>query len=349
MMIIRPIEAGDWQALWDIAHKTGVGFTSLQPDEAQVRNKLAWAVNSMSADEQPDEALYLFVLEDTEAGNIAGVCGIESAIGLSEPWYNYRINIQVHSSRNLNVYNKIQTLTLCNDHTGCSELCTLFLLPEYRHSRNGHLLSKSRFMFMANYPEHFAEDVVAEMRGWSDEAGISPFWESLGRHFFSVDFAEADMATARSKSFIAELMPRHPIYVNLLPEPAQQVIGKTHDATTPALKLLKGEGMHFSDCIAIFDAGPLLEARVQDIRLVRDSRVYQVNISKREASGEPWLISSLPSDKRGIKDFRCLAGNVSFAGSQIINLTQVQAENLQVADGDMIRVAPLIRPQHSKR
>ncbi|WP_461535610.1 arginine N-succinyltransferase [Spongorhabdus nitratireducens] len=349
MMIIRPIEAGDWEALWDIAHKTGVGFTSLQPDEPRVRNKLAWALDSMSSETPPAEALYLFVLEDSDTGNIAGVCGIESAIGLSDPWYNYRINIQVHSSRELDVYNKVQTLTLCNDHTGCSELCTLFLLPEYRHSRNGHLLSKSRFMFMADYQDRFSEDVVAEMRGWSDEEGTSPFWESLGRHFFSVDFAEADMATARSKSFIAELMPRHPIYVNLLTEAAQNVIGKTHDATTPALKLLKSEGMHFSDCIAIFDAGPLVEARVQDIRIVRESRAYQVNITSREASGEPWLIASTPAEERSVRDFRCIMGAVSFAGSQIVNMTREQADCLQISDGSLVRVVPLIKPQHGKR
>jgi arginine N-succinyltransferase len=40
------------------------------------------------------------------------------------------------------------------------------------------------------------------MRGISDEQGHSPFWESLGRHFFKMEFSQADYltesATARS-------------------------------------------------------------------------------------------------------------------------------------------------------
>ncbi len=99
----------------------------------------------------------MFVLEDTDTGTVAGICAIEVAVGLNDPWYNYRVGTMVHASKELNVYNALPTLFLCNDHTGASELCTLFLDPDWRKEGNGYLLSKSRFMFMAAFRDRFNE------------------------------------------------------------------------------------------------------------------------------------------------------------------------------------------------
>ena len=83
---------------------------------------------------------------------------------------------------------------------------------------------------MAQHPERFANKVIAEMRGVADEQGRSPFWEALGRHFFTVDFAQADHLTGvGDKSVVAELMPKYPVYVDLLPAEARAVIGQVHE------------------------------------------------------------------------------------------------------------------------
>ena len=37
----------------------------------------------------------------------------------------------------------MDTLYLSNDLTGCSELCSLFLHPDYRQGNHGKLLSKT--------------------------------------------------------------------------------------------------------------------------------------------------------------------------------------------------------------
>lgn len=108
--------------------------------------------------------------------------------------------------KELNVYNALPTLFLSNDHTGSSELCTLFLDPDWRKEGNGYLLSKSRFMFMAAFRDKFNDKVVAEMRGVIDEHGYSPFWQSLGKRFFSMDFSRADFLCGTGQTFIAELM-----------------------------------------------------------------------------------------------------------------------------------------------
>lgn len=334
MMIVRPITAEDHDALWHIALQTGPGFTSLQPDPQALRNKLEWALQSLSA--PPEEALYLFVLEDSENGRVVGIGGIESAVGLSAPWYNYKVSTHVHSSRELGVYSRLDTLNLCNDHTGYSELCTLFLEPEYRHSGNGQLLSKSRLLFLAAHRELFSAVIIAEMRGYSDSRGHSPFWEGLGRHFFAMDYDQADRQVSQGKAFIAELMPRHPIYVNLLPEQAQAVIGKTHDNTIAARKILEREGFRYTGYVDIFDAGPLLEAPRNDIRTVRKSRLFRVSIKNQPAADRtPWLLAC-----NRLQDFRCIMGHLSFDGENVC-ITAQQAQAIQVEPGDQIRVAPL--------
>ncbi|WP_263080450.1 arginine N-succinyltransferase [Endozoicomonas sp. Mp262] len=336
MMIIRPITAKDRDALWHIANKTGPGFTSLQPNPDAVKQKLKWALESL-VDTPPDEALYLFVLEDTRTGQVVGICGIESAVGLSAPWYNFKVSTHVHASRELDVYSRLDTLNLCNDHTGYSELCTLFLDQEYRHSRNGQLLSKSRLLFLAAHPDRFSENIIAEMRGYSDNNGQSPFWEGLGRHFFAMDYERADRHVSQGKAFIAELMPRHPIYVNLLPEQAQAVIGNTHDNTTAARRILESEGFRYTGYVDIFDAGPLLESSIEDIRAVRDSRLYKVKIKKNIATDSTnWLMAS---DQ--LKEFRCTMGQLAFEGLEYACISPEQAKIMLLEEGDYMRVVPL--------
>jgi arginine N-succinyltransferase len=228
------------------------------------------------------------------------VCAIKAAVGLNEPFYNYRIGTLVHSSRELNVFSRMDTLYLSNDLTGSSELCSLFLRPEYRTGYNGKWLSKSRFLFIAQFQQLFTEKIIAEMRGFQDEGGTSPFYEGLGRHFFKMDFNHVDGLTALGKkSFIAELMPRQPLYVAYLPQDAQDVIGQVHRSTLPARKLLEQEGMHYEGYIDIFDAGPVLQGRVAELRAVRDSVLALAEEGRPGDDTEHVLVSNT-----SLSDFR---------------------------------------------
>ena len=344
MMVIRPIEAKDGDALAELAKITGPGFTSLQDNPEVINDKLATALTAFLKPKKDGEALYLFVLEDVTEQKIAGICAIEAAVGLSEPWYNYRLGTLVHASKELDVYNAMQTLTMSNDHTGYSELCTLFLHPDYRHSKNGHLLSKSRFLFIAEFPHLFDQRLVAEMRGYSDKDGISPFWEGLGKHFFSIDFTTADRTSSVDKAFIAELMPKHTLYCELLPKSARDAIGQTHDNTVPARKLLEREGMRFGGYVDIFDAGPTLEANINDIRAIKDSHYVKVIIDQTSAVSpitsrdydNLYLISNTE-----FGHFRCAMSTIENASNQSITIQADLAQALGVSDGSTVRIVPL--------
>lgn len=142
--------------------------------------------------------------------------------------------------------------------------------PEWRKEGNGYLLSKSRFMFMAAFRDKFNDKVVAEMRGVIDEHGYSPFWQSLGKRFFSMDFSRADfLCGTGQKAFIAELMPKHPIYTHFLSQEAQDVIGQVHPQTAPARAVLEKEGFRYRNYIDIFDGGPTLECDIDRVRAIR--------------------------------------------------------------------------------
>ena len=239
MFFVRPIARDDLPAVLALSERTGHGLTTLPADRERLSSRIERSVASFAGTASRADECYVFVLVDSTSGRVVGISAIEAAVGLNEPWYNYHVGTIVHASRALSVYTAVPTLFLENDHTGHTELCSLFLDQGYRHARNGPLLAKSRLLFIAEFAERFAPKVIAELRGKLDADGKSPFWEGLGRHFFAMEYKTADYLTGiGQKAFVAELMPRHPVYVNLLPETARAVIGEVHADTQPARAML---------------------------------------------------------------------------------------------------------------
>lgn len=340
MMIIRPIESRDLDDLLTLAGQSGVGLTSLPQNEETLSARIERALKTWQGELTQGEQCYLFVMEDTESQRVVGVSAIEVAVGLSEPWYSFRVGTQVHASKQLNVYKSVPTLFLSNDHTGHAELCTLFLAPSYRNGDKGKLLSKVRFLFMAAFRQHFSRKVIAEMRGFSDEHGRSPFWESVGRHFFSIEFAKADyLSGTGQKTFIAELMPKHPLYVEFLTEDAQKVIGEVHPQTAPARKLLESEGLHYQGYVDIFDGGPTLEADIDDIRTVKQSQQVKVVLSpvaaEAESSASVYLVAN-----DNYRHYRAMLVHGEVQDNRL-GLSIETATALGVEQGDVVRVIKL--------
>ena len=339
MKIIRPIQKSDYSALHDIAVESGIGFTSLPVNEELLTRKIAGAERSFTEQvDKPGTQSYLFVMEDTETGEVVGTSGIEATVGLDDAFYHYHLGTVVHASRELKVHNTVDILTLCNDYTGVSEICTLFLRESAREGNNGRLLSKFRFLFMMEHQERFAETIIAEMRGVSDEKGASPFWRWLEEHFFSMDFPTADYLTGiGNKVFIAELMPKYPIYVNLLSDEAQAVIGQVHDKTKPALQLLEQEGFSCRGYVDIFDAGPTVEANLQHVRTAQVSRKLAVKIddTAAKAGEQHFVINTL------VEGFRAASTElVVDEDNQRVLLSAEAAKALNVSENDLVRFAP---------
>lgn len=337
MMVIRPIERGDLSALMQLAGKTGGGLTSLPVDEHTLSARIERSLETWQGTLPKGEQGYVFVLEEYTTGTVAGICAIEVAVGLNDPWYNYRVGTLVHASKELNVYNALPTLFLSNDHTGSSELCSLFLDPDWRKEGNGYLLSKSRFLFMAAFRDRFNEKVVAEMRGVIDETGFSPFWKSLGERFFSMEFSKADyLCGTGQKAFIAELMPKHPIYTHFLSPEAQAVIGEVHPHTAPARAVLEKEGFRYRNYVDIFDGGPTLECDIDRVRAIRKSRLVEV-AEGQPAPGE-WPACLVANEQ--YEQFRATLIRVDPDCERLV-LTPAQLDALKCRAGDRVRMVRL--------
>jgi arginine N-succinyltransferase len=338
MIIIRPIRMTDYDDLYRIAIESGHGFTSLPVNEDILKKRISHSEESFKAQvEQAGDQGYLFVMEDTQTGQVVGTSGIEAAVGLDNAFYHYHLGKVVHSSRELDIHNTVETLALCNDYSGATEICTLFLQESHRKNSNGRFLSRCRFLFIAEHTERFSDCVIAEMRGVSDENGKSPFYDWLEEHFLSIEFTRADYLTGiGNKDFIAELMPKYPVYVSLLSKEAQQVINKVHSNTVPALRLLEAEGFSRRGYVDIFDAGPTVEADRNQIRAVRDSDRYQVLIDDTcgEESNQKYIICNTK-----VEDFRATQVKLTLreTANQVV-ITSDVAQALQVQKGDWVRL-----------
>lgn len=332
--MIRPARLTDVSLLVDLAERAGVGLTTLPADARQIEQRLAMAELSFRGECRPDEADYLFVLED-DSGALIGITAIKGAVGLREPSYTYRVGTMMNASPDVDVRRPLQVLWLSHELGGTSEICSLFLHPAHRLGWNGKLLSLSRFLFMAEHPQLFTNHVIAEMRGVSDAAGESPFWNALGAHFFDMPFAKADYLSAGRKTFIAELMPRYPIYCCLLPKTATDVIGQVHEHTKPALRLLQKEGFSACEHVDIFDAGPVLKARRADIRCVADSRLFELSLFTTGVGGEPYLIYNRLQEECRIQ---CLLAEVA---DGVLRVDPQAAERCGFTHGQVVRAVPL--------
>ncbi len=333
MVFIRPIRTADVDALVDLAGQSGYGMTTLPPDRAVLQRRIEESELAFSLKmEKPRGETYLFVLEDAASGKAVGVCGIVSKVGGFDPFYSYRIREQRHHSTMLKVDKNIPMLELTVNYDGPAIVGSLFLLPQFRKNSNGRLLSLARFVFMAQFPRRFDSHVIAEMRGIIDANGRSAFWDAVGRHFFDLDFPQADYLTMEDKEFIANLMPKHPLYIPLLPLAAQQVIGKVHPDTQPALKILTDEGFTFEKLVDIFEAGAVYGCDVMEVRTVRESRqaIYRSPASLAQAP-EDYLISN------GRMAFRACKAAIQRVDDKSINLDSDVAKQLDLAPGDPVR------------
>lgn len=334
---IRPARASDVDALLDLAEMTGGGFTNLPPNRDALARRIAWSEESFAKDLQaPDNELYMLFLEEAGTGRIGGTACVFSRIGVEWPFYSYKVGTVTQTSRELKRTFMEKVLYLTNDYDGASEVGGLFLRPDLRTGGLGRLLARSRYLFIAQHRERFSDRVMAELRGWLAPDGSSPFWNGLGRLFFGMPFQEADQFNAmHGNQFIADLMPKHPIYVSMLPEASRNVIGRPHDTGVPALKMLESEGFSYDGYVDIFDGGPTVCCRTDQIRTLRESRVDPVAAIADDAS----TFSRRLLARGRLSDFHAWFGEADLSGDGLV-VTAADAEIHGLTPGLEVRHVP---------
>ncbi len=346
MLVVRPVKKDDLDGLITLAEKAGTGLTTLPAHKPTMMAKIEESVAAfISPPDISRKCTYFFVMEDTETGIIAGTSAIIAGVGFDKPFYSYRLLHLTQESTDPPCRVDTELLQLSNDFVGAAEVATLFLDRNYRIANAGKLLSKARYMFMAAHPDRFSDRVIAELRGWVDEDNNSPFWESIGRHFFGMNFNDADRINGQGNSqFIADLMPKFPIYTALLPTTAQDVISKPHDSSRPARRLLEQEGFRFSGAVDIFDGGPTMEVSRQGIWTVRATQKGLLGgIVDGEVKDPQHMAANID-----IQDFRVTLTNVVETGTGLW-VPANAAKALNVNQGDLVSYAPLqAKPENEK-
>ena len=296
-VIIRAAQTDDVQHLYEMAKRTGGGFTNLPPDRKALSTKLERAAAAFARTEDViDDDLFVFVMENTATGEVRGTCQIFSRVGQKWPFYSYRLGMLTQHSVELDKTFRAEMLTLSTDLEGCTEVGGLFLHPGERSGGLGMLIARSRYLFIRNHRARFGDKTLAELRGVIDEAGGSPFWDGVAGRFFGMNFQQADQFNAvHGNQFIADLMPKHPVYTAMLPESARAVIGLPHPSGRAAMRMLENEGFHWENYIDIFDGGPTMTARTDQIRSIKeaaDTKIVAIDASLGEhKAGEKELVA----------------------------------------------------------
>ena len=328
---IRAAREGDLQALYEMAKLTGGGFTNLPADRASLRAKLERSGQAFArTDDARGDETFVLVLENCVTGDVRGTCQLFTSVGQRFPFYSYRLGNLSQHSKELNRSFQAEMLALTTDLAGCSEVGGLFLHPGERAGGLGMLLARSRYLFIAQHRARFADRVLAELRGVIDEAGGSPFWDGLAGRFFGMNFQDADHFNAiHGHQFIADLFPKHPIYTAMLSDSARAAIGLPHPSGRAAMRMLETEGFAYENYVDIFDGGPTMTARTDQVRTVRDGQRDTI-VAVDEERGEQALVAV-----GTLADFRCAYGWIRRVDGGI-TLDRACATAIGVAADDIV-------------
>ncbi|MBA3958516.1 MAG: arginine N-succinyltransferase [Parachlamydiaceae bacterium] len=328
-MIVRPVSIKDLDATERCANAASAGIINLpkQRDilEQHIRDSEKAFAKTVHA---PGDEDYLFVL--SAGPEIMGTSGIYANIGETHPFFVYHVESTEFASFLPNP-SDLRLLTPMRYPADSSELCALYLLPQLRSGGYGKLLSLTRLLFMASFPERFADTTIANLRGWMDQQ-YSPFWEGLGKRLAPIEFDDIMNRRAVSEQFVSDILPRYPVYAALLPSDAQQAIGQPHVNAKPAMQILFQQGFTATKDIDPIDGGPILTAVTQQITTIAQSNTATVkDITKTLLSTERYIISN------SRLDFRAHYGSLQFTKEDEVTISAETATALNVTLMDTIR------------
>ena len=336
MLVQRLCSLTDLPEIERLAAASPAGVTSLPADRHRLVEIVEASVASMAEEVTfSGEERYFFVLEDLVSGRLAGCSSIIASAGFSQPFYTFRNEMFVHASRELGLHNRIHVLSLCHDLTGHSLLAGFQLeASSQSHPAAWELNARGRLLFMASHPQRFAESTAVEIVGVSDDEGNAPFWDAVGRHFFAVSYMEAEqIGSSKGRNFLAELMPGYPIYVPMLSDAAQEVIGQADPSAQANFDILMREGFETDNYVDIFDGGPVVQSKTAALRSVAQSLCVKVQIGKPAGADAVWLASNTR-----LEGFRACAIEFEYTAGETVTISQHQADVLNVVDGDTLRI-----------
>lgn len=263
--IFRVAQKSDIEAIFSFTSKAHNGLTNVPTTYEGVAAQIQETQDTF--DKKPGANRILFVVE--RDGKVLGISAIILRLGGEVPFYNFKRSRHSGRATNPKLAIDYDTLQLTTDFHAYSEVASLFMSPDGRGTGLAKLLSMGRFGYIQNHREDFLNGIMAEILGWTDEKGVSPFWKHLASRFIHMEFDNADKLSTVDKRFIVDLLPALPIMMNLLHPVVTEVTGKPHDNSRPALNMLKSIGFEVTDMCDVFDGGPAVRCQTDKTWIAR--------------------------------------------------------------------------------
>jgi len=323
MIVLRPVKLTDLSNIEKLAVDSGPMVCTLPAKREHLLQKIEQSIYSFEQDVFcPGEESYFFVLEETDTGHLLGTGAINALAGYRQAFYSFRNDIIIHSSRELNVHSRIHALTLNHDLSDHSQLCSFYIDPSQRHTLSPALITLGRLMFMNANSNRFANEWMAVLPGIADTQGRAPFWEHVGRKFFGMDYNQVEYYNGtRDKAFVAELMPHYPLYVPLIDEEAQAVMGQVHQDAELQYQLLNDQGFEPDKYVEIFDAGPILTAPHNALPICLNMKTGSLVGEPLHADTKQYLVGY-----QGAKGFCAFIATGRHTEDQLIITTELMEE-----------------------
>jgi arginine N-succinyltransferase len=359
---IRGATTADEDQLLDVARH--LNTVNLPADRDEIRGILELAQRSFSgAVKDPRRREYVFVLVDHERDRIVGTSMIVGQLGRRDAPYIYvDVFEEERYSATLDKHFRHVVLKIGYSYNGPTEIGGLIVSPEYRKKpeRLGLMISYVRFLFIKMHREWFRDELLAELLPPLEPDGTSHLWDALGRKFTDMTYADADRLSKKNKEFVKGLFPEGAIYASLLPQQAQEVIGKVGGQTRGVERMLRRIGFRYAERVDPFDGGPHFTAPTDEVTLVR--RVHPARVTRLLASAEtPRTRALLAIETDAPPFFRCVCApwrmaagepgprdangegaagteGLERAGAEIANTS---ADHLRVGVGDNVWVLPV--------
>ena len=344
MFLIRQATLEDLPTLLKLAKM--VHFLNLPADRDIIATKINRSRLSFAERQNdPRHRQFMFVLEDSETGNVIGTSAAISCISW-KGWPHVFLEVKKRHfySNDLQQGQSHVTLEFGTDESGPSEVGGLILAPGYRGHKEklGSLLSLIRFHFIGLHKKWFAQRILAELMGPVTPDSRTLLWEYLGRRFINLSYQEADLFCQHSKEFMTNLWPRGEIFASILPPDARALIGKVGEETLAAKGMLDRQHFHVTTHVDPFDGGPYLEADRDSIPMVRDTKEYKLLAFAKRESGVMAFVSH-SSKEHGFRAVRTRC-QIRTGG---VEISKAAADTIHAREGERVGVS--LHAEHSSR
>ena len=128
-------------------------------------------------------------------------------------------------------------------------------------------------------------------------------------------------------------MPGYPIYVPMLSDEAQEVIGQVNPSVQDVFDIRMDEGFETDNYVDIFDGGPVVHAKTALLKTVRHSELAVVELGEPQEGDTLWLVANTR-----VGDFRACALHMDWQPGAPVVLSALTAQALKVATGDQLRL-----------